>query len=71
MATISSPTADKTATDQTSGMAADSKTQLAEMKAISADNRAFQLETTKIESIDKKASIAAKAAKNSIDGLTA
>jgi hypothetical protein len=66
MATISSPTADQRSTDQTSGMA-----QLAEMKAISADNRAFQLETTKIESIDKKASIAAKAAKNSIDGLTA
>jgi hypothetical protein len=67
---ISSPTADQRATDSTAGMAADSKTQIAEMKAISADNRAFQLETTKIESIDKKSSIAAKAAKNSIDGLT-
>jgi hypothetical protein len=71
MGMTSSPTADKQTTDQTSGMAGDSTTTLAGMKAVSADMRAFQLETTKIEAIDKKDSIAAKVAGKSIDGLTA
>jgi hypothetical protein len=62
---------DSTNTTTTSGLTDSSQSTLAEMKAISADSRAFDLETMKIQAEDKKSQNMTKTAKHSYDGMTA
>jgi hypothetical protein len=53
------------------GLAESSQTQLAEMKAISADSRAFDIATMQIQAEDKKSQSVTKTAKHAYDGMTA
>jgi hypothetical protein len=69
--TMADSVTSSTNTNTTSGLTSDSQSTIAQMQAISADSRAFNLETMKIESADKKNQNMMKAAKAAYDGMTA